>query len=91
MRIFAIFSELKMATSYNNFPNQIFAQALGDELFTYRFEGSAVLAKLTEGHSPETHPQYYTRHCWDVSKVECYIISRHTPQSVRSYKTTYLF
>ena len=72
-----------MATSYNKdeivFPNQIFAQALGDELFTYRFEGSAVLAKLTEGHSPETHPQYYTRHCWDVSKVECYIISRHTP------------
>ena len=42
-------------------------KSLGDELFTYRFENSAVLAKLTEGHSPDTHPQYYTKHCWDVS------------------------
>lgn len=40
---------------------------LGDEIFSYRFDGSPLLAKLTEGHSPETHPQYYTLHCWDVS------------------------
>ncbi|XP_023327676.1 uncharacterized protein LOC111700850, partial [Eurytemora carolleeae] len=39
---------------------------LGDEIFNYRFDGSPLLAKLTEGHSPETHPQYYTLHCWDI-------------------------
>ena len=38
-----------------------------DDPTTFRFAGTELLAKLTEGHSPETHPDLYTRHCWDVS------------------------
>ena len=38
---------------------------------TFRYAGSEILAKLTEGHSPETHPQLYTQHCWDVENRGC--------------------
>ena len=34
-----------------------------------RYDGSELLARLTEGHSPETHPHLYTQHCWDVSSI----------------------
>ena len=38
---------------------------------TFRFAGSEIVAKLTEGHSPETHPHLYTQHCWDVENRGC--------------------
>ena len=33
---------------------------------TFKYEGSELLARLTEGHSHETHPHLYTQHCWNV-------------------------
>lgn len=33
---------------------------------TFKYEGSELLARLVEGHSPETHPDLYTQHCWNV-------------------------
>ena len=39
---------------------------LGESAFSFKFEESELLEKMTEGYSPETHPEYYTEHCWDV-------------------------
>ena len=39
---------------------------LGEAAFSFKFEESELLEKMTEGYSPETQPQYYTEHCWDV-------------------------
>merc|ERR1712016_435467 len=41
-------------------------QELGEAAFSFQFEGSALLEKLTEGTSPETHPELFTEHCWNV-------------------------
>ena len=38
-----------------------------DDPTTFRFAGTELLSKLTAGHSPDTHPELYTLHCWDVS------------------------
>ena len=44
--------------------------------FLVRYDGSELLKRLTEGHSPETHPHLYTQHCWDVSDLlHCFWIS----------------
>ena len=45
---------------------------------TFKYEGSELLARLTEGHSPETHPHLYTQHCWNVENrynSKCHLVS----------------
>ena len=46
-------------------------KALGDAAFSFKFEDSDLLAGLTEGHTPDTHPHLYTEHCWDVENRGC--------------------
>ena len=41
-------------------------QALGDAAFDFKFEGSALLDTLMQGQTHETHPEMFTKHCWDV-------------------------
>ena len=46
--------------------NSILDQALGEGAFDFKFEGSELLEGLIQGQTPETHPQLFTKHCWDV-------------------------
>ena len=41
---------------------------LGEAGFNYVFEGSDLVAKATEGISPETHPHLYREMCWKVEE-----------------------
>ena len=41
---------------------------LGEAGFNFVFEGSDLVAKATEGLSPETHPHLYREMCWKVEE-----------------------
>jgi hypothetical protein len=41
-------------------------QALGDDAFSFQFEGSAMLDTLIGNDTKEEFPDRFTEHCWNV-------------------------